>query len=55
MSVFEVEPERGFTELYYWRETAFDVADYMEAMGDGPVLVWALKDGRRSLIRGGAR
>ena len=54
MSVFEVEPERGFTEVYYWRETALEVADYFEAMGDGPVLVFELVDGRRTPIRGGA-
>lgn len=52
--IFDVEPERGFTETYYWRETAFDVADYLEAAGDGPVLVWAVEAGRRTLIRGGA-
>ncbi|HEY7824195.1 MAG TPA: hypothetical protein VIG24_15240 [Acidimicrobiia bacterium] len=49
---FDVEPERGFTETYWWRETALEVADYFEKVGDGPVLVWAVADGRRTLIRG---
>jgi hypothetical protein len=49
---FEVDPERGFTETYWLRESAFDVADLLEERGDGPVLVWAVADGRRTLIRG---
>lgn len=51
MTIYDVEPERGFTETYRWRETALDVADYFEAMGDGPVAVWAVTDGRRERVR----
>ena len=51
MIVYDVEPERGFTETYYWQETAMQVADYFEAMGDGPVAVWAVEDGRRARVR----
>ena len=48
---FDVEPERGFTETYWWRETALQVADQLEAEGCGPVLVFAVTDGRRTVIR----
>jgi hypothetical protein len=48
---FDVEPDQGYTETYWWRETAFEVADLLERQGKGPVLVFAVDDGRRSRLR----
>lgn len=41
MTKYQVMPERGIVETYYSLEDAHDVADGMEACGDGPVMIFA--------------
>ena len=40
-TTYDVAPERGPVETYFLLDDAHDVADGMEACGDGPVLIFA--------------
>ena len=51
MTVYEVWPMTGIIEEYWWRETAMEIADQMDAAGDGPTIVYQRADGVRTRLR----